>query len=67
MRREEAASEIVKAREARGLSLRELARLARVSVGTIHNIEKGLYRPRGSTLRKVLEALRKVPKLPRLR
>ena len=67
MLREDVASKIAKAREARGLSLRELARLARISAGTIRNIENGVYRPRGSTLRKVLEALNKVPKLPKLR
>lgn len=54
-------------REERGLSRRELARRARVSVGTIHNIETGKFRPRGTTLRKVLAALRRAPKLPEVR
>jgi len=57
---------ISKARIERGLSRRELARRARVSVATVHNLETGKYQPRGTTLRKVLAALQKAPKLPEL-
>lgn len=57
---------ISRARKARGLSMRELARLSGVSVATIHNLEAGKSRPYGRTLRKILKALEKVSKLPRI-
>jgi predicted transcriptional regulator len=46
--------------------MQELARKAKVSPATIHNLETGKYLPRGHTLRKILEALQKVPKLPQV-
>jgi transcriptional regulator with XRE-family HTH domain len=55
---------IARAREERGLSRRELARRAKVSVATVHNVETRKVRPRGSTLRKILGALQRTPKLP---
>jgi predicted transcriptional regulator len=58
--------QIARARKERGLSMQELARKAKVSPATIHNLETGRFRPRGATLRKILEALQKVPKLPRI-
>src|SRR5438445_11878090 len=60
------AKQIAKARKERGLSMQELARKAKVSPGTIHNLESGKFRPRGATLRKILQALQEVPKLPEL-
>jgi len=58
------ARRIAKARKDRGLSMQELARKAKVSPATIHNLETGKSHPRGATLRKILEALQRVPKLP---
>jgi predicted transcriptional regulator len=60
------ARKIAKARKERGLSMQELARKAKVSPATIHNLETGKFHPRGATLRKILEALQKSPKLPEL-
>jgi predicted transcriptional regulator len=46
--------------------MQELARRAKVSPATIHNLERGKYQPRGVTLRKILGALQRSPKLPAL-
>jgi transcriptional regulator with XRE-family HTH domain len=58
------ADRIRSAREARGLSMNDLARRAKVSPATIHNLESGKRQPHPSTLRKILTALDKTPKLP---
>jgi transcriptional regulator with XRE-family HTH domain len=58
------AKRIARARRERGLSMHELARRAGVSAATIHNLETGKFNPTGATLRKVLQALQAVPKLP---
>lgn len=53
-------------RVARGLSIRELARLSGVSASAISFIEREIYNARGTTLRALLTALQKAPKLPSL-
>jgi transcriptional regulator with XRE-family HTH domain len=53
-------------RKARGLSIRELAKLSGVSASAISYLERGTYSARGATLRKLLGALKKAPKLPEL-
>lgn len=58
--------QIQKERKARGLSIRELARLSGVSASAISYLERGVYAARGKTLRALLGALKKVPKLPEL-
>jgi hypothetical protein len=58
------AGRIRKAREARGLSRQELADKAGVALRTVFNLESGERQPRGKTLRKLLEALERTPKLP---
>lgn len=47
----------------RSLTAEELAKKAKVSVSTIYGIEAGKRKPRPTTLRKVVEALKKFPKL----
>lgn len=44
-------------RERAGLSLRELAKVARVDFSTIHRIEVGTEEPRFGTLEKLAKAL----------
>lgn len=46
--------------------MQELARKAKVSPATIHNLETGKFHPRGATLRKILQALQMAPKLPKI-
>jgi transcriptional regulator with XRE-family HTH domain len=57
------AKRIHDARHDRGLSREELAKRAGVALRTIYNLESGTRKPRGSTLRKLLETLKKIPKL----
>ena len=45
-------------RESRALAQRDLARLATVAVSTIADLESGRRRPRPSTRRKLVRALR---------
>lgn len=49
----------------RGLTARELAKKAKVDPGTIYRIEAG-RKPFPTTLRKILQALEKTPKLPEI-
>jgi transcriptional regulator with XRE-family HTH domain len=49
-------------RESNALSQRDLARLARVSVNTILDLEKSRRRPRPSTRRKLAKALKVLPR-----
>lgn len=58
--------DLKKARVDRGLGMRELARLAKVSVGTISAAESGKFKPRGATIRKLVAAMKWVEKLPEL-
>jgi predicted transcriptional regulator len=58
--------ELRKARVERGLGMRELARVAKVSVGTISAAESGKFKPRGATIRKLVAAMKKFEKLPDL-
>jgi DNA-binding XRE family transcriptional regulator len=44
----------------------ELAKKAKVARTTIYGIESGHRRPRPTTLRKILQALKKTPKLPEI-
>jgi transcriptional regulator with XRE-family HTH domain len=44
-------------RRARGLTLREVARTARVDAGALSRIERGQRNPTTRTLRRILEAL----------
>ena len=60
------AKRIRKAREMRGLSRQKLAKLSRVAERTLYNLEHGKKKPHGTTLRKILAALRKIPKLPEI-
>jgi len=46
--------------------MRELARVAKVSVGTISAAESGKFKPRGATIRKLVAAMKKFEKLPDL-
>ena len=55
---------IRKARLARGLTARELAKKAKVDAGTLYRIERGTCNPRPTTHRKIVQALDKIPKLP---
>lgn len=55
-----------KERIARGLSMRELAKLSGVSPSAISFIEREVYNARGKTLRALLTALKKTEKLPEL-
>jgi len=55
---------IRRARLARGLTARELAKAAKVDVGTLYRIERGSCNPRPTTHRKIIQALDKIPKLP---
>lgn len=57
---------IRRARLARGLTARELARKAKVDVVTLYRIERGTCKPRPTTHRKIAEALDKTPKLPEI-
>lgn len=57
---------IHRARLERGLPAGELARKAKVALTTIYGIESGLRQPRPTTLRKILQALEKIPKLPEI-
>lgn len=50
----------------RGVTAEELAKKAKVSVSTIYGIETGKRTPRPTTLRKVLETLQRIPKLPEI-
>lgn len=58
--------EVKKMREERGLSLRELAERAGISYRTIWSVENGERKPQGAKLRKILETLQGIPKLPGL-
>ena len=58
------ARRVRKAREERGLSRQNLAKLSRVAERTLYNLENAKKKPHGSTLRKILDALKRVPKLP---
>jgi transcriptional regulator with XRE-family HTH domain len=57
---------IRKARLARGLPADELAKKAKVARTTIYGIENGHRQPRPTTLRKILTALERTPKLPEI-
>jgi transcriptional regulator with XRE-family HTH domain len=57
---------IRRARLERGLPAEELAKKAGVARATIYGIESGHRKPRPTTLRKVLQALEKIPKLPEI-
>lgn len=57
---------IRKARLERGLSAVELAKKAKVARTTILGIESGRRLARPTTLRKILLALEKTPKLPEI-
>lgn len=48
---------IKKVRQARRMSIKELAKAAGVASSTVFGWEKGLHEPQGATLRRVLEAL----------
>ncbi len=53
-------------RIARGLSIRELAKLSKVSASTISYYERGARGVYGRTLRALILALKKSPMLPEL-
>ena len=55
---------IRKGRLARGLTAEELAKKAKVDRSTIYRIERQKTAPHPTTLRRILEALEKAPKLP---
>ena len=57
---------IRRARLERGLAVLELAKSAGVDRVTIYRIESGESHPRGATVRKILLALEKAPKLPEI-
>lgn len=57
---------IRRARLARGLTARELAKKAKVDVVTLYRIERGACAPRLTTHRRIVEALDKTPKLPEI-
>jgi transcriptional regulator with XRE-family HTH domain len=57
---------IRKARLDRGMPADELAKKAKVARTTIYGIESGHRQPRPTTLRKILQALEKTPKLPEI-
>jgi len=57
---------IRRARLERGLSADELAKKSQVARATIYGIEGGERTPRPATLRKILHALDKTPKLPEI-
>jgi len=57
---------IRRARLARGLTAGELAKKAKVDRSTVYGIERGKRTAHPPTLRKILEALEKTPKLPEI-
>lgn len=57
---------IRRARLARGLTAGELAKKAKVDRTTIYGIESGRRNPHPPTLRRILQALDKTPKLPEI-
>lgn len=59
-------AKIRKARAERGLSRRAFSKMCGVSVGTLNNIETGKVEPHPSTVKKLLESLASIPKLPSL-
>lgn len=50
----------------RGLTAGELAKKAKVDRSTIYGIEGGKRNPHPTTLRRILQALDKTPKLPEI-
>jgi len=54
------------ARQARGLSVADLAKRAGVDPVTIYRLESGERKPRAATLSKIIKTLAKLPKLPEI-
>jgi DNA-binding XRE family transcriptional regulator len=59
-------AKVKRLRVERGLSQRELGTKSGVSHVTIARLETGDQIPRGATLRKLLETIEKIPKLPNI-
>ncbi len=57
---------IRRGRLGRGLTAGELAKKAKVDRSTIYGIENGRRNPHPTTLRKILQALERTPKLPEI-
>lgn len=53
-------------RLARGISVADLSKRAKVDPVTIYRLESGGQKPRASTISKIIRALAKIPKLPDL-
>ncbi|SRR5258708_40112566 len=61
-----AAKKIRDARQARGLSVADLAKRAGVDPVTLYRVESGECNPRAATTSKLIKALAKIPKLPEI-
>lgn len=53
-------------RLARGISVADLAKRAKVDPVTIYRLESGEQKPRAATLSKIIKTLAKIPKLPEI-
>ena len=67
MAKEQTIGERIKAgRTARGLSVADLAKAAKVDAVTIYRIEANGAKPHAATVARLIKALAKVPKLPEI-